>query len=109
MASSPFPYSAWWLHHFRQVQRLAYDIALSVESQLRPGMTEIEVCRLMMAAQARNDIVQVFHEPYAWSDATLLGPDWSPQDGGALGRRTPPGCPVPPSCRPTPHWPRACH
>lgn len=87
VASSPFPYSAVELDQFRQVQRLAYDIALSVESQLQPGMTEIEVCRLMKAAQAREDIVQVFHEPYAWfGRRTLLGPDWSPQDGGALAR-----------------------
>ncbi len=87
MASSPFPYSAVELDQFRQVQRQAYDIALSVESQLQPGMTEIEVCRLMTAAQARHDIVQVFHEPYAWfGRRTLLGPDWSPQAGGALGR-----------------------
>ena len=86
MPSSPFPYSAEELDHFRQVQRLAYDIALSVESQLQVGMTEIEVCRLMRAAHARNDIVQVFHEPYAWfGRRTLLGPDWAARNGGPLG------------------------
>jgi Xaa-Pro aminopeptidase len=84
--SSPFPYSAEELDQFRQVQRLAYDIALSVESQLQVGMTEIEVCRLMRAAHARNDIVQVFHEPYAWfGRRTLLGPDWAARNGGPLG------------------------
>ena len=86
MPSSPFPYSAAELDQFRQVQRLAYDIALAVESQLQVGMTEAEVCGLMVGAQARNEIVQVFHEPYAWfGPRTLLGPDWSARDGATPG------------------------
>ncbi len=78
MSSISFPYSAAELDQFRQVQRLAYDIALTVESQLQVGMTETEVCTLIAAAQARNEIVQVFHQPYAWFGLrTLLGPDWA--------------------------------
>jgi Xaa-Pro aminopeptidase len=83
VSSSTFPYSAAELDQFRQVQRLAYDIALSVESQLQVGMTERELCTLILAAQARNDIVQVFHEPYAlFGGRTLLGADRAPRTGG---------------------------
>ena len=86
MPSSSFPYSAAELDQFRQVQRLAYDIALTVESQLQAGMTETEVCTLITAAQARNDIVQVFHQPFAWfGRRTLLGPDWAPRIGATQG------------------------
>jgi Metallopeptidase family M24 len=85
LSSSAFPYSAAELDGFRQVQRLAYDIALSVESQLREGMTEREVCRLIAAEQARNDVVQVFHQPYAlFGRRTLLGAGWSPEVAGVL-------------------------
>jgi hypothetical protein len=85
LSSSAFPYSAAELDQFRQVQRLAYDIALSVESQLQEGMTETEVCRLIAAAQAHNDIVQVFHQPYAsFGRRTLLGPGWAPEVRGVL-------------------------
>jgi Xaa-Pro aminopeptidase len=86
VSSSAFPYSAAELDQFRQVQRLAYDIALSVESELREGMTETEVCRLIAAALARNGIVQAFHQPYALFGArTVLGPGWSPEVDGVLG------------------------
>ncbi len=77
MSSSTFPYSAAELDRFRQVQRLAYDIAQQVESQLQVGMTEVEVCALLAAAQADNDVSQVFHEPFAWvGRRTVLGADW---------------------------------
>jgi Xaa-Pro aminopeptidase len=79
---STFPYSALELDQFRQVQRLAYDIALTVESQLQVGMTELEVCTLIAAAQARNDVAQVFHQPYVWfGRRTLLCADWASQAG----------------------------
>ncbi len=77
MSSSTFPYSAAELDRFRQVQRLAYDIAQHVESQLEVGMTEVDVCLLLAAAQAINDVTQVFHEPFAWiGRRTVLGADW---------------------------------
>ena len=44
---SPFPSSALELDQFRQVQRLAYDIALTVESQLQVGMTRSQVRYLL--------------------------------------------------------------
>lgn len=85
--ASTFPYSALEVDQFRQVQRLAYDIALTVESQLQVGMTELEVCTLIAAAQARNDVAQVFHQPYAWfGHRTLLGADWASQ-AGRVGAR----------------------
>jgi Xaa-Pro aminopeptidase len=77
-STSTFPYSALDLDRFRQAQRFAFDIALKVESQLRPGMSELEVCTLMRAAQTQHDVCQVFHEPYAWfGERTVLGEDWA--------------------------------
>ena len=71
---STFPYSAADLDRFRQVQRVAYDIALRVESQLQAGMTEAEACTLIAAAQAEHEVIQVFHRPYAWFGGhTALG------------------------------------
>jgi hypothetical protein len=76
VAKTAFPYSAADLDRFRQVQRLAYDIALRVESQLQNGMTEIEACTLIAAAQAEHEVIQVFHQPFAWfGDRTVLGPE----------------------------------
>ncbi len=78
-SSTAFPYTATELDQFRQVQRLAYDIAQTVESQLLVGMTEVEACTLIESAQARHDVVQVFHHPFAWfGTRTLLGADWAP-------------------------------
>ena len=85
-SSSTFPYSAADLDRFLRVQRLAFEIALWVESQLQPGMTEAEVCTLIAAAQADKEIVQVFHEPFAWfGTRTTLGPEWAPGGAPALG------------------------
>lgn len=69
MPRSTFPYSAADLDRFRQVQRVAYDIALRVESQLQAGLTEAEACTLIAAAQAEHEVIQVFHRPYAWFGA----------------------------------------
>jgi hypothetical protein len=78
-APHTFPYEPADLDRFRQVQRLAFDLARKVESQLQPGMTEAEVATLVVAAQAQNDVFQVFHEPFAWFGIrTMLGPDWAP-------------------------------
>lgn len=77
--TTTFPYSALDLDRFRQAQRLAFDIALKVESQLQSGMSEYEVCTLMLAAQAHAEVAQFFHEPYAWfGPRTTLGEDWAP-------------------------------
>jgi hypothetical protein len=78
VSSSSFPYSAAELDQFRQVQRLAYDMADAVEGQLREGMTETDLCRLMVGEQAAHDVTQVFHQPYAWfGRRTLLGDGWA--------------------------------
>jgi Xaa-Pro aminopeptidase len=67
-------YSTADLDRFRQVQRLAYDIALRVESQLQVGITEIEACTLIAAAQTEYEVIQVFHDPYVLFDGrTVLG------------------------------------
>ena len=61
-------YSAADLDRFRRVQRLAYDIALRVESQLQVGITEIEACTLVAAAQTECEVIQVFHDPWVLFD-----------------------------------------
>ncbi len=69
-----YQYSAADLDRFRQVQRLAYDIALRVESQLQVGITEIEACTLIAAAQTEHEVIQVFHDPYVlFGRRTALG------------------------------------
>ena len=74
MSGSMFQYSAADLDRFRQVQRLAYDIALRVESQLQVGITEVEACTLIAAAQTECEVIQVFHDPYVLFDGrTVLG------------------------------------
>jgi Xaa-Pro aminopeptidase len=74
VSGSNFQYSAADLDRFRQVQRLAYDIALRVESQLQVGITEIEACTLIAAAQTECEVIQVFHDPYVLFDGrTALG------------------------------------
>jgi Xaa-Pro aminopeptidase len=74
VSGSNVQYSAADLDRFRQVQRLAYDIALRVESQLQVGITEIEACTLIAAAQTEYEVIQVFHDPYVLFDArTALG------------------------------------
>jgi Xaa-Pro aminopeptidase len=75
VSKSNYQYSATDLDRFRQVQRLAYEIALKVESQLQPGITEVEACTLVAAAQAEFEVIQVFHDPYVLFDGrTALGP-----------------------------------
>jgi Xaa-Pro aminopeptidase len=74
VSGSNVQYSAADLDRFRLVQRLAYDIALRVESQLQVGITEIEACTLIAAAQTEYEVIQVFHDPYVLFDArTELG------------------------------------
>jgi Xaa-Pro aminopeptidase len=53
---------------------VAYDIALKVESQLQVGITEIEACTLIAAAQTEYEVIQVFHDPYVlFDERTVLG------------------------------------
>ena len=75
-ARNNFSHSAADLDRFRQVQRLAYDIALKVEAQLRPGMTEAEVAALLAATQIQQGVFQFYHEPFAWfGNRTRLEPE----------------------------------
>jgi Xaa-Pro aminopeptidase len=68
------------------VQRLAYDIALRVESQLQVGITEVEACTLVAAAQTEYEVIQVFHDPYVLFDArTALGTGCESDDLHAFG------------------------
>jgi len=69
------------------MQRLAYDIAQEVESQLWEGITEADACDLVLAAQDRHGVVQVFHEPYVWfGGRTVPASGWSRYAGTVRGR-----------------------
>ena len=73
-----FPYGDEELAGFREVQRLAYDIAEEVAASLEVGMTEQDACDAIAAAQAARDVDQVFHFPFAWFGArTMLAPGWA--------------------------------
>jgi Xaa-Pro aminopeptidase len=86
VSSSTFPYSAAELDRFRQVQRLAYDIAQEVESQLRVGMTEADACVLVEETEAGHGVGQVFHLPYVWfGSRTIPATGWSRGQGRARG------------------------
>jgi Xaa-Pro aminopeptidase len=100
VSGSNFQYSAADLDRFRRVQRLAYDIALRVESQLQVGITEIEACTLIAAAQTECEVIQVFHDPYVLFDGrtalgTAAGADSSegraPEGAGATDTGIPQG------------------
>jgi Xaa-Pro aminopeptidase len=85
VSTNTFQYSAADLDRFRQVQRLAYAIALRVESQLQAGITEIEACTLVAAAQAQSEVIQVFHEPYVlFDERTALGTGTESAERAAL-------------------------
>jgi Metallopeptidase family M24 len=102
VSSSTFPYSAAELDRFRQVQRLAYDIAQQVEGQLEVGMSEVDVCLRIADLQTTNDVTQVFHEPFAWiGRRTVLGEDWITTALGAkdLAAGVRPGTPFFPTSR----------
>jgi Xaa-Pro aminopeptidase len=86
VSDSTYQYSAADLDRFRQVQRLAYDIALRVESQLQVGITEVEACTLIAAAQTQYEVIQVFHDPYVLFDGrTTLGTGAEPAYEAANG------------------------
>jgi Xaa-Pro aminopeptidase len=87
-----FAHSAADLDRFRQVQRLAYDIALRVEAQLRIGMTEAEVASLLAATQIQQGIFQFYHEPFAWFGSRTMLEQLDPgeTETGAAPLRTHP-------------------
>lgn len=81
MSGNKFAYSAADLDRFRQVQRLAYAIALRVESQLQVGLSEIEASTLIAAAQTECEVIQVFHDPYVlFDERTALGAGTEPHE-----------------------------
>jgi len=81
-----FPYHDGDLARFREVQRLAYDIAEEVAASLEVGMTERDACAAIAAAQQARGVDQVFHFPFAWfGERTMLSPGWA-QAGMEGGR-----------------------
>ena len=81
-----FPYDDGDLARFREVQRLAYDIAEEVAASLEVGMTERDACAAIAAAQRARGVEQVFHFPFAWfGERTMLSPGWA-QAGMEGGR-----------------------
>jgi Metallopeptidase family M24 len=51
---------------FLKAQRLAYETALAVEKQLKPGMTEKEAAKLLAAYLAERGVNTFLHRPFAW-------------------------------------------
>ena len=73
-----FPYHDGDLARFREVQRLAYDIAEEVAATLEVGMTERDACEAITTAQRARGVDQVFHYPFAWfGERTMLSPGWA--------------------------------
>lgn len=64
--SNPPSLTAENLQDFRRVQRLAYDCAEQVASELQPGMTERQVARRMKVWLQDHGVNDWFHEPFAW-------------------------------------------
>src|SRR5262245_26418976 len=51
---------------FRRSQALAYASATSVERELKEGMTERQVARLLLTYLADHGVYEYFHTPFAW-------------------------------------------
>ena len=54
------------LARFRQAQRLAYDCAETIASQMRVGMTERQVAAMMKEYLLDHGADDCFHQPFAW-------------------------------------------
>lgn len=59
-------YSETDLERFRHIQRTAYDCVVDVEAELRPGMTEREVARMMRDWLSDRGVTEYFHVPFVW-------------------------------------------
>ncbi|HEX2679477.1 MAG TPA: M24 family metallopeptidase, partial [Polyangiales bacterium] len=80
---------------FRDVQRLAYRCAAAIERELRVGMTERVVARMMRRWLADHGVTEYFHVPFVWfGDRTAFAGDWNVLKFAPTSRRLEPGMPV---------------
>jgi Xaa-Pro aminopeptidase len=54
------------LDRFRRAQRLAYACAEATMAQMKPGMSERQVARLMKTWLLDHGVEDWFHQPFAW-------------------------------------------
>lgn len=54
------------LEDIKNIQRLAYEAAVSTRKKLKIGMTEKEACHLMEEFFREKDLKLFFHRPFAW-------------------------------------------
>ncbi len=80
---------------FREVQQLAYRCASAIEADLRVGMTERLVARMMRRWLADHGVHEYFHVPFVWfGDRTSFSGDWSVLEFGPTNRKLQTGMPV---------------
>jgi len=54
------------LNKFRAAQRFAFECAVSIEAELKVGMTERDVAKLMRVWCSDRGVKQFFHSPFVW-------------------------------------------
>ena len=83
------------LARFREVQRLAYRCAVDIEAELRAGMTERHVARMMRNWLTDHGIDEYFHVPFVWfGDRTSFTGFRVPLQFFPSGRKLEPAMPV---------------
>lgn len=83
------------ISRFREVQKLAYRCVTAVESELRAGMTERVVTRLMARWLRDHGVSEYFHTPFAWfGDRTSFSGRWNALQFAPTRRMLEPGMPV---------------
>jgi hypothetical protein len=83
------------LARFRAVQQTAYRCVVAIERDLRPGMTERQVARMMRNWLSDHGIREYFHVPFVWfGDRTSFTGFRSPFQFAPTARKLEPGMPV---------------
>jgi Xaa-Pro aminopeptidase len=83
------------LARFRAVQQTAYRCAVAIERELRPGMSERQVARMMRGWLGDHGIREYFHVPFVWfGDRTSFTGFRAPFQFAPSARRLEPEMPV---------------
>lgn len=87
--------SAEELDRYRECQQLAYRCVVAIEGELRAGMTERGVARMMRSWLSDHGIREYFHVPFVWfGDRTSFTGMRFAAQFFPTGRRLEPGMPV---------------
>lgn len=73
------------LAKFKQVQRLAYDVLLQVEAELRVGMTEKDAAERIEQRLRERGVDRFFHRGFAWFGDRAAFRGFVKPQGSALG------------------------